>query len=266
MTVEKQGAFRCIATSATISSKESRQDKEAVAKFAHELFGEPFAIQGIILVNRFKSIDLNRAPRRYHAFLRALEGAFLVHQGGEDTVVLNRRGTHGAQRMGVALEVALCRNADNITMLVKKQADMLKEADRDPGSSNFGVEYYLPSKDGTELLCRTCGMLSKSTAKCPSCAASASIPVKKCNPHDKHLDRLKKCEACGYRRGGIGDPVQEIVHGSDGPNSVIATALHELQPDRKRKILAFADSRQEAAFFAWYVEDSYENCVIEISF
>ena len=26
----------------------------------------------------------------------------------------------------------------------------------------------------------------------------------------------------------------------------------------RRKVLAFADSRQEAAFFAWYAEDSYE--------
>ena len=48
------------------------------------------------------------------------------------------------------------------------------------------------------------------------------------------------------------------MHGSDGPNSVIATALHELLPEDRRKVLAFADSRQEAAFFAWYAEDSYE--------
>ena len=51
--------------------------------------------------------------------------------------------------------------------------------------------------------------------------------------------------------------MQEIVHGSDGPNAVIATALHELLPEQGRKLLAFADSRQEAAFFAWYAEDSY---------
>ena len=51
--------------------------------------------------------------------------------------------------------------------------------------------------------------------------------------------------------------MQEVVHGSDGPNAVIATALHELLPEKRRKVLAFADSRQEAAFFAWYAEDSY---------
>ena len=48
------------------------------------------------------------------------------------------------------------------------------------------------------------------------------------------------------------------MHGSDGPNAVIATALHELLPEDRRKVLAFADSRQEAAFFAWYAEDSYK--------
>ncbi len=52
--------------------------------------------------------------------------------------------------------------------------------------------------------------------------------------------------------------MQEIVHGTDGPNAVIATALHESLPEGRRKVLAFADSRQGAAFFAWYAQDSYE--------
>ena len=47
------------------------------------------------------------------------------------------------------------------------------------------------------------------------------------------------------------------------PNAVIATALHDslhvfTTKRRDRKILAFADSRQEAAFFAWYIGNSYE--------
>ena len=251
----RQGSFRCIATSATISSNESQQDKKAVAGFAEALFGEPFAIPGIVFGESSQPIDSGGPPRRYHAFLRALEGAFLVHRNGEDTVVLNRKGVHGDGELGEPLEVALCRECGQHYYVGKKHDGKLKEANRDPSSPSFGVDYYLPSEDGTELLCRRCGMLSNAI---PYCACAAPIPVKKCRSHNIHPDRLKECEACGYRRGAIGDPVQEIVHGSDGPNSVIATALHELQPDRKRKVLAFADSRQEAAFFAWYVEDSYE--------
>jgi len=49
-----------------------------------------------------------------------------------------------------------------------------------------------------------------------------------------------------------------VIHGADGPHSVIATGLHSILEPEKRKVLAFADGRQEAAFFAWYVEKSYE--------
>ena len=253
----RQGSFRCIATSATISSKESQQDKKAVAGFARELFGEPFTLPGIVFGEYSRTIDSSGAPRRYHAFIRALEGAFLVHRDGEDTVVLNRKGAHGNGETGIPLEVALCRECGQHYYVGQEHNGKLKEADRDPSSRYFGVDYYLPSEDGSQLLCRSCGVLSKGDPHC-GCAASATIRVKKCKSHKDHHDRLKQCEICGYSRGGIGDPVQEIVHGSDGPNSVIATAMHELLPNKKRKVLAFADSRQEAAFFAWYVEDSYE--------
>ena len=131
----------------------------------------------------------------------------------------------------------------------------MKEADRDPSHPGFGVDYYLPTDDGDEWLCRRCGALSKSTS---GCDCGAAIRVTKCDSHEHSPDQLKQCAVCGYRRGGVGDPVQEIVHGSDGPNTVVATALHELLPADRRKVLAFADSRQEAAFFAWYAENSYE--------
>ena len=139
-----------------------------------------------------------------------------------------------------------------------------KEAIRDPSHEKFGVDFYLPlteeqsTKDNLQL-CRHCGKIGKNSPDC-ECGEAESLLVKKCEAHKEkeRKDQLKKCEACGYSRGNVGDPVQEIVHGSDGPNVVIATALHGLLSEENRKILAFADNRQEAAFFAWYAEDSYE--------
>ena len=246
--------FRCIATSATISSGEGEKDKEAVAEFAQKLFGEPFASRGVAF-GASQSLDNGTLPRRYHAFLRALEGAFIVHKKGADVVVLNRRGEHENGIAGEPLEIALCRECGQHYYVGREKEGKLREGDRDPSHINFGVDYYLPTECGDKFLCRRCGAISRSS---PECDCAASIRVRKCESHDVHPDQLKKCETCGYRRGSIGDPVQEIVHGSDGPNSVIATALHELLPREKRKVLAFADSRQEAAFFAWYAQDSYE--------
>ena len=250
----RQGPFRCIATSATITSSQGDEDRRSVAEFASELFGEPFRKPAIIFGEPLRRAE-DGPPRRYHAFLRALEGAFLVHRDGVDAVVLNRKNEGGDSVVGKPIEIALCRECGQHYYVGQEHGGKLREADRDPSHPRFGVEYYLPVDDGDQLLCRGCGALSTST---PDCDCGAAIPVKKCPSRKEYPDQLERCAVCGYRRGGVGDPVQEIVHGSDGPNSVIATALHELLPEDRRKVLAFADSRQEAAFFAWYAQDSYE--------
>ena len=251
----RTGPFRCIATSATMSSHETSKDRQVVAEFAKELFGEPFSLASVIFGKRTVA-ERAKTPRRYHLFLRALEGAFLVHQNGTDAVVLNRKGTTDGEMRAVPLEIALCRECGQHYYVGQDIGGRLKEAVRDPSRPDFGVEYYLPTNEGhTHIFCRQCGSLG---SKLVACRCQATIWVKKCKTHSSRPDQLSACETCGYQRGGIGDPVQEVVHGTDGPNAVIATALQELLPEASRKVLAFADSRQEAAFFAWYIEDTYE--------
>ncbi len=211
--------FHCIATSATIASGDGETNKQAVADFAGELFGEKKPEP--------PHEDEPQEPdvRCFHAFARALEGAFLVHKDGKDAVVLDREK---AQADTEPLEIALCRECGQHYYVGREKNGKLAEAVRDPSESDFGVEYYLPLEAEAErshFLCRHCGKLSTSEHVC-ECAALT--PVRKCKPHNEHPDRLVECEICGYRRGGIGDPVQEIVHGSDGPNAVIATAIHEV--------------------------------------
>lgn len=82
------------------------------------------------------------------------------------------------------------------------------------------------------------------------------------NLEDKDKDRpdqIPQCSFCQYRGP---NPVREITHGTDGPHVVISTELYKRIYDRLppeyRKILAFTDSRQEAAFFAWYLDNSYQ--------
>ncbi len=259
--------FRCIATSATMSSGEGQEDREAVARFAHTLFGEPFADDAVIFGKQKESSD--RGPQRFHLFMSALEGAFLSYRNSKDTIILNRKtetNNNESDNGKVAvLEIALCRECGQHYYVGREDDGSLKEAIRDPSHKDFEVNFYLPlpldddtGTNSTHRLCRQCGALSQGNHN-PACECKAAIPVKKCEGGANYQDQLKKCETCGYTRGGIGDPVQEIVHGSDGPNSVIATALHGLlQEGDRRKILCFADSRQEAAFFAWYAEDSYQ--------
>ena len=257
----REHPFRCIATSATLSSGEGLEDRESVARFSSTLFGEVFDNHSVIFGQKEKSNDTE--PQRFHLFMSALEGAFLSYQNSEDIIILNRETETDDNEKVAALEIALCRECGQHYYVGRENDGCLVEAIRDPSHHDFGVDFYLPLDDETEeklthCLCRRCGKLSKGTHDL-ACECDATIPVRKCDNRQDHPDQLKTCETCGYSRGSIGDPVQEIVHGSDGPNSVIATALHGLLPKGdRRKILCFADSRQEAAFFAWYAQDSYE--------
>ncbi|MCC7173331.1 MAG: DEAD/DEAH box helicase [Planctomycetes bacterium] len=81
-------------------------------------------------------------------------------------------------------------------------------------------------------------------------------------------ERVTSCPACGASRGG-GDLITPMITSQDAPVAVLATALFPTIPaaakaeERERagegrKLLTFADSRQDAAYFAAFVEDSYE--------
>ena len=258
----RKNSFRCIAASATITSGEDERDRQTVANFASELFGESFSVPGIILGEYEPSDNQDKeTARRYHLFVRALEGAFLIHKKGKDTVVLNRRRDEtGAE----PLEIAICRECGQHYYVGKIKNEKLMEAVRDPSQPDFGVDYYLPiehsdsSTSPSHVLCRYCGALYPYPAPALfDCHPTAFVQVTECKSHEKHPDQIEECANCGSKHGSLRDPVQEIVHGSDGPNAVIATVLHELLPEGGKKVLSFADSRQQAAFFAWYIEDSY---------
>lgn len=208
---------------------------------------------------------------RYHLFLRSLEGAF-VSLWPEKKVFLDRKAIGEG---GAAFEVALCRECGQHYFVAQKnfRGGKIQEAIRDPNDANFGATFLRPvesegdangdDEDGgtrsrqVSYLCVQCGEARQSK---PTCGHSNFIRVVKEDvPEDEdRADQLAKCGACGYSAAGR-DPVREVVHGTDGPHAVIATTLYQSLPKERRKVLAFADGRQEAAFFAWYLEDSYRD-------
>jgi superfamily II DNA/RNA helicase len=200
---------------------------------------------------------------RYHLFLRSLEGAFLSYWP-EKKVLLDRR-TAGE---GALFEVGLCRECGQHFLVGKVTDNKLLEAVRDPGRDDFGAEFFLPvddqcgtdkdtDNDGAEThrLCARCGEI-RLFPEGLQCHHDANILVQKQEGAEEREDQIPRCAACGYQAP---DPVREVVHGTDGPHAVIATTLYQSLPQTRRKVLAFADGRQEAAFFAWYLEDSYKD-------
>ena len=205
---------------------------------------------------------------RYHFFLRALEGAFV--RCWPTRRVLLSRGSNGGEsseddRQGTWFEVALCRECGQHYFVGRRDGSYVREALRDWSNDEFSVSFFRPL-EGDEVsrndetprsrLCLRCGAITRQsrTPTNPSCGHDSLIDVVEESVRDLAEDQMRTCGACGYRGP---DPVREIVHGNDGPNAVIATAMHRSLPSDRRKVLGFVDGRQEAAFFAWYLQKSY---------
>ena len=142
----RESGFRCVATSATIASGSEIEDRTAVASFATTLFGEPFEENGVVFgVPEDAPGKREEDIRRHHVFVRALEGAFLLHDGGVDRIVLNRvLGEPGDKERAVPLEIALCRECGQHYYVGKEREGMLVEAVRDRSRPEFGVDFFLP--------------------------------------------------------------------------------------------------------------------------
>ncbi len=111
-------------------------------------------------------------------------------------------------------------------------------------------------------LCAACGAVEEASPLAGSCRCERPswLPVRRAAT--SRTDELKCCPGCGGSSVG-GESHLRFLTGQDAPVAVIAAALyHQLPaldatPSGGRKLLCFADSRQDAAFFAPYLERSY---------
>ncbi len=204
---------------------------------------------------------------RYHLFLRSLEGAFLSYLP-QKKIFLDHRA-YGQE--GSSFEVALCRECGQHYLVGKIINKRLVEAIRDPGHPDFGATFFRPVDDQKEdeengsniskqpyRLCLRCGEIRQLKEQL-QCKHIEQILVERQDEMEEREDQIPRCTTCGYQAP---DPVREVIHGTDGPHAVIATTLYQTLPENRKKVLAFADGRQEAAFFAWYLEDSYIDILI----
>lgn len=235
-------------------------------------------------------------PARYHAFVRTLEGVFacLNKQGHKDQrphMFLNRHEVC-PECKGVVVELATCvrcgatyivgkgregglnnnssyfmrQLSDNTQGLFEYSAYFLMGEQADSIDEDAFVETGDDVSDGKEekrpiSLCLHCGHISsKDQQQCNCHLSTTPLFEMKLDEHQEP----KKCIGCGARSTGA--IIFRFLPGQDAPVSVLATALYQrLPPDpdavdlpgEGRKLLVFSDSRQDAAFFAPYLEQTY---------
>jgi len=75
-------------------------------------------------------------------------------------------------------------------------------------------------------------------------------------------DKIYKCQNCGQKTGRRG-LLRQFYLGHDSSTAVMASSLYgEMNENSDRRFLSFSDNRQNAAYFAPYLEDTHENMVL----
>ena len=218
---------------------------------------------------------------RYHLFLRATEGAFACLSDAGPHVQLARHEAcpdctapmfeiGSCKRCGAVHVVGNVASESGVTKLLPRAAsrtntwlvltDTNGQVDEDEqASSDGGAD---PTADEAKL-CTGCGAIARATdASCSACHSSQLRGVRKLKQRG---EEIAGCLVCGARGPAT---VRVFDTGADASGAVIATSLYQSLPPSPqateqqlpgegRKLLSFSDSRQAAAYFAPYLEDSY---------
>ncbi|MFN0145617.1 MAG: DEAD/DEAH box helicase [Dehalococcoidia bacterium] len=261
-----------------------------VGELAETVF--PGLGDGAALVTRFVNLlGRSKAPdwdgplvqARFHTFVRALDGAqACLRPHGPRQLP---RVTLGADRSclecgedALLSEIATCRRCGQWHLRGVMDGDHLRRS-LDREDSDQAILYFArldergedddddgvdPMADDTipaagasptsASICTHCLRMSDTTPAC-SCPREA---VRIFTLATRSPDRgFLRCVNCGISAATSGP--RRLRLGSDAAPAVLATALYDgLHADEKhRKFISFADSRQDAAFFASYLERTY---------
>lgn len=234
-------------------------------------------------------------PARYHVFARALEGAFAclndsAHHNRQPHLSLSRAEQCPECRSAV-FELATCVRCGATYLVgeIEEKAGQLALRPLSGMEGQYGPKTYLllgdvvaaPDEDedvvagstapddgaaGDEyVLCTACGSLN--SGERTSCTCGARAPARKVRRVQiKGTPEPRRCIACSAR--STGNIIFRFLTGQDAPVSVLTTALFQQlpaasdpqiasRPGEGRRLLIFSDSRQDAAFFAPYLERTY---------
>lgn len=218
---------------------------------------------------------------RYHLWVNSTDAAYVCLRPGHHHGYLRERSScdrcdESGHRGVPVWQFAACQRCSTGYIFGKS---------KEPGSASFSwlalghpqaaVDEDEEAPEGSDRagnpagawLCPVCGALGSTNADCLKCA-SPTRPVTvvtapaALNPDERKDTPPRRCIACGGYSKGL---IRGLGAGPEASTSVLATSAYQELPGddpeiagEGRKLLAFSDSRQQAAYFAPYLQGGYQ--------
>ena len=236
---------------------------------------------------------------KYHMFLRGLEGVFVTLSPSNKLFISKmetyRENPYDEETELKVFEVSFCNNCCALYIAGEEKDGVLVQKSK--YSDEYKPEIFLLSgeletdeeDDNVYLLCAKCGAIKRKT----------SVNGLQCGHDKKYFNTVVKVKEAGeilhscpccHSKNGQRSILRPYFLGAEAATSVIATALYNELPSETHHItetvstnpflgtfvnkkdtvdrltkqfLAFSDNRQTAAFFATYLESTYQSSLIK---
>jgi len=247
---------------------------------------EPHHLISLIdLAAQTKDVDGTPAlSSKYHLFARATEGAFTCLNPAGPHLTLSRRET--CECGWRVFELAACQRCGGVHLFgseegtdkVRRFTPRAADDDRsvwlalqaielvDQDEDDLTLDDEVTEKTTSVSLCPKCGRIQQAS---PGACSDTNCGGKTISVARSQGSELKRCLVCGHAAPRV---IRRFESGNDAAVAVLATALYQqlpadetghaaTLPGEGRKLLVFSDSRQQAAFFAPYFEETYDRLI-----
>jgi ATP-dependent helicase YprA (DUF1998 family) len=168
---------------------------------------------------------------------------------GQDFVKARVEGDNDEKIVGTA-----GFESDDKTVFLTQRLYVLPTEEEEEGAEKPKLKSRASKKDHTlqaVFLCSGCGQPGTREGNCSTCGGPVATWL-------AHRGKLNTCPSCGeiYTRGDIVTPLRT---GTASAVSTLMTHHLDFLPGSERKLLVFADNRQDAAHQAGYTADKHRN-------
>ncbi len=241
----------------------------------------------LVLTTNARSKEVDGIPllsARVHQFFRGVagasvylaspEGAANVPDGVVEQLVLEERRT-ADERGRYAVPLSVCHSCGFPFVIVREDGEKWAYPTMNDGEERLALTWVSPTlmaelddedqkeapednSDGLQSL--WLDMAGRGLLRARPTSPSETVVQMYVVPGANQQGDIQKCPCCGAGRGAFPSAARSFITGDDAPTAVLAEDLlrqmpmqDKAKPAGGRRLLAFSDSRQRAAFFAPYL-------------
>jgi Distinct helicase family with a unique C-terminal domain including a metal-binding cysteine cluster len=209
---------------------------------------------------------------KYHLFVKGLDGAYVTLKGSEKFFTKPQQEYEELDSTKFQVfQISTCYNCNAVFLLGNNVNGYFKQVSRNSveyrgyepylllNDQKMDSDYYDDSKENTFALCSVCGSIEPGIKPRCSCGDHYCNVIVKVSAKEK----VSSCPVCGNTDSTRG-LLRQLYLGNDASTAVIASSLFkDLLNSRDSRFLTFSDSRQGAAFFAPYMNDTYNGILMK---